>query len=229
VLVGACLAGCRQEMAEQPSFKPLQANSFFDDGRASRPLEPGVIPREQFQADLQLSSGARPQTNQAVEAAREVAQGAMAPAARLGAVASRTPGELYFDSFPIEMTREVLERGRQRFNIYCSVCHDRLGTGNGIVVQRGFTKPPDLITDASRGLAYQGMNVSLREVPVGYLFEVITRGFGAMPDYAQQISLRDRWAIVGYLRALQLSRHAPIERLSPEDKAALDTLREGKP
>jgi mono/diheme cytochrome c family protein len=227
----ACLAlaGCRQEMAEQPSFRPLQANNFFDDGRASRPLEPGVIPRGHLRADEQLSSGARPQFNQALEAASQVARGAMPVAAQVGAAASRNPRALYYDTFPLEMTREVLERGRQRFNIFCSVCHDGTGSGNGVVVQRGFTKPPNLITDASRGLAYQGMNVPLRDAPVGYLFDVITRGFGAMPDYAEQIPPHDRWAIAGYVRALQFSRHAPVDKLSPEDKARLDESREARP
>ena len=223
------LAGCRQEMAEQPSLKPLQASNFFDDGRASRPLEAGVIARGHLHADEQLSSGTRPQLDQAVEAARLVARGAMPAAAQLGVVAARDPRALYYDTFPFEMTREVLERGRQRFNIFCSVCHDGTGSGNGIVVQRGFTKPPNFITDASRGLAYQGMNVLLRDAPVGYLFDVVTHGYGAMPDYAQQIPPHDRWAIIGYVRALQLSRHAPVDRLSPEDKAKLDEAREAKP
>jgi hypothetical protein len=227
VLLGA--TGCRQEMAAQPSFKPLQANSFFDDGRASRPLEPGVIARGHLDADNQLSSGIRPAQNQAVEAAREVARGALPPAAQLGGALAKNPKAIYYDTFPFEMTRDVLERGRQRYNIFCSVCHDGTGSGKGIVVQRGFTQPPNLNTDPSRGLAYQGMNVLLRDAPVGYLFDVITHGYGAMPDYAQQIPTHDRWAIVGYIRALQLSRYAPLDKLSPEDKAKLDTPGEARP
>jgi mono/diheme cytochrome c family protein len=208
-------------MAEQPHYKPLQEDKFFDDGRASRPLEPGVVARGHLHDDLQLYSGKRPTANQAVLAAQEVARGALPPAAQLAAAASKNPKEIYYDTFPFDMTREVLERGRQRFNIFCAVCHDETGSGNGIVVQRGFTKPPNYATDASRGLAFQGMHVLLRDVPVGYFFDVITNGYGAMPDYAQQVPPHDRWAIAGYVRVLQFSRHAPIDSLSAEDRAKL--------
>lgn len=208
-------------MADQPSFKPLQANSFFDDGRASRPLEPGVVPRGHLYDDQELYSGKKPSAVVAMLTARDVARGAMPPVAQAALAAAKNPNDYFYDAFPIEVTRDVLERGRQRFNIFCSVCHDGTGSGNGIVVQRGFTKPPNLITDLSRGLAYQGMKVSLREAPAGYLFDVITNGFGAMPDYAQQIAPADRWAIASYVRALQLSRHAPLKDLAPEDRAKL--------
>ncbi|HEV8061581.1 MAG TPA: cytochrome c [Gemmataceae bacterium] len=215
------LLGCRQEMADQPHYKPLQADSFFDDGRASRPLEPGVVARGHLRDDPQLYSGKKPDAVIALQAARDVARGAMPPVAQLAMAAAKNPKDFYYDTFPFEVTREVLDRGRQRFDIFCSVCHDRTGSGNGTVVQRGFTKPPNFYTDQSRGLAYQGMQVSLRDVPAGYIFDVITNGYGAMPDYAQQVSVTDRWAIVGYVRALQLSRHAPLDRLSPEDRAKL--------
>lgn len=217
------LTGCRQQMADQPSFRPLQANPFFEDGRASRPLEPGVIARGRLDDDDELNTGRKPGATVALLTAREVGRGVMPPVAQAALAAAKNPKDYYFDAFPFEVTRDVLERGRERFNIFCSVCHDRTGSGNGIVVRRGFTKPPNLITDSSRGLAYQGMQASLRDVPAGYIFDVITHGFGAMPDYAQQIPPADRWAIVGYVRALQLSRHAPVKDLSPEERAKLPT------
>lgn len=215
------LLGCRQEMAEQPSFKPLQANPFFEDGRASRPLEPGVVARGHLDADVELYSGKKPGAEVALLTARDLARGTMPPIAQAALAAAKNPKDYYFDAFPFDVTRHVLERGQQRFNIFCAVCHDRTGSGNGIVVQRGFTRPPNFSTELSRGLAYQGMQVPLREVPVGYIFDVITNGYGAMPDYAQQITPADRWAIVGYVRALQLSRYAPVKQLSPEDRAML--------
>jgi mono/diheme cytochrome c family protein len=98
--------------------------------------------------------------------------------------------------FPFALTREILARGRERFNIYCSPCHDRLGNGRGMVVRRGYRAPPSYHSDR------------LREAPVGHFFDVATRGFGAMPDYAEQIAPEDRWAIAAYIRALQLSRRA---------------------
>ena len=100
--------------------------------------------------------------------------------------------------FPFPVTRDVLERGRDRFNIYCVPCHGPTGEGDGIVVQRGFNVPPSYHTDR------------LRQAPVGHFFNVITNGFGAMPSYAGQIPVDDRWAIIAYIRALQLSQNAPL-------------------
>ena len=103
-----------------------------------------------------------------------------------------TPG----DYMPFPVTEDVMTRGRERFNIYCSPCHSRLGDGNGMIPQRGFRRPPSYHIDR------------LRQAPLGYFFDVMTNGFGAMPDYASQISPRDRWCIVAYIRALQLSQNA---------------------
>jgi len=113
-------------------------------------------------------------------------------------------------TFPFEITAEALDRGQQRFDIFCSVCHDRLGSGNGMIVQRGFRRPPTMHSDR------------LREVPAGYIYDVITNGFGAMPDYRSQIEVEDRWRIVAYLRALQLSQNVSADELTGEDRAALD-------
>jgi mono/diheme cytochrome c family protein len=100
------------------------------------------------------------------------------------------------DTFPFAITAADLDRGEQRFNIYCSPCHGRTGEGNGMVVQRGFKQAASYHVDR------------LRQMPVGYFFDVITNGFGAMPDYKAQIPVADRWRIVAYIRALQLSHHA---------------------
>ena len=100
------------------------------------------------------------------------------------------------DAFPFAISHDDLKRGQERFNIYCSPCHGRLGDGNGMVVQRGLRQAASYHNDR------------LRQERVGYFFDVITNGFGAMPDYKAQIAPRDRWAIVAYIRALQLSQHA---------------------
>ena len=113
------------------------------------------------------------------------------------------------NEFPFPVTKDVILRGRQRFNIYCTPCHDRTGNGNGMVVQRGYRHPPTYHSDR------------LRQVPNGYIFDVITNGFGAMPDYAAQIAPRDRWAIVSYVRALQLSQQASINDVPPEARGQL--------
>jgi mono/diheme cytochrome c family protein len=122
-------------------------------------------------------------------------------------------GDLSAD-YPFEMTKDVLTRGRQRYDIYCSVCHGLTGHGDGRIVQRGFTKPPNYVTDDSRGYKLRGETKKLTDVPPGYVFEVITKGYGAMPDHASQIPVRDRWAIVGYVKALQYSQ-------SPELRAKM--------
>lgn len=112
--------------------------------------------------------------------------------------------------FPFPVTRQLLERGRERFNIYCAPCHDRTGTGQGMIVQRGMKLPPSYhIT-------------RLREAPPGYFFDVMTRGFGAMYSYASRISPHDRWAIVAYIRALQLSQHATIGDIPQEEMSRLE-------
>lgn len=100
------------------------------------------------------------------------------------------------DYMPFPVTDEVMARGQQRYNVYCAPCHSRMGDGNGMIPQRGFRHPPSYHIER------------LRKAPLGYFFDVMTNGFGAMPDYAAQIPPRDRWCIVAYIRALQLSQNA---------------------
>lgn len=101
-----------------------------------------------------------------------------------------------FAASPLPVTRELLDRGRERYDIYCAACHDRVGSGNGMIVQRGYTRPPSYHEDR------------LRQIADGHLFDVMTRGYGVMPSYASQVTPEDRWAIVAYVRALQLSQDA---------------------
>ena len=110
---------------------------------------------------------------------------------------------------PIEVTREVIDRGQERFNIYCSPCHGQLGNGLGMIVQRGFKQPPSYHSDR------------LRQAPIGHFFDVMTNGYGAMWKYAQQVEPRDRWAIAAYIRVLQASQNANINDLSAQDREKL--------
>jgi mono/diheme cytochrome c family protein len=159
------LAGCRQDMHDQPRFKPLAESDFYTDLRSARPPVEGTVARGQLHEDSYLYTG------------------------KIG----NNPG----DYMPFQLTPSLLARGEERYNIFCAPCHSRLGDGNGVVPARGFPrKPPSYHVDR------------LRKAPLGYLFDVMTNGFGAMPDYASQISARDRWAIVAYVRALQLSQDA---------------------
>jgi mono/diheme cytochrome c family protein len=107
------------------------------------------------------------------------------------------------ETFPFAVTRQVIERGRQRFEIFCTPCHGRLGNGEGMVAQRGFRHPPTYHSE------------QLREAPVGHFFDVITNGFGAMYSFNDRIPAEDRWAIVAYIRTLQLSQAARLDELPP--------------
>ena len=158
------LAGCRQDMHNQPKFKPLRESDFYADKRSARPIVEGTVARNQLDTDSYYYTG--------------------------------KVGNNYATEFPFPVTEQVLRRGQERFNIYCSPCHSEIGDGNGMIVARGFKKPPSYHTDR------------LRNAPVGHFFDVITNGFGAMGDYSAQVSVQDRWAIVAYIRALQLSQAA---------------------
>ena len=114
------------------------------------------------------------------------------------------------DEFPFPVTKTVLERGQERFNIYCSPCHGRTGTGNGMIVSRGLRPPPSYHDE------------KLRTQPVGHFFDVMTNGFGAMQDYRAQVDVTDRWAIAAYIRALQLSQHATVEDVPADKRPELD-------
>jgi mono/diheme cytochrome c family protein len=197
------LAGCQQKMAKQPSYKPLQAASFFADGKIARPLVPGTVARGNLRTDRALFTGRK--TAQASNWTIPVAQVTVAHANPLGsALLALVEQNDYVDTFPIPVTREVIRQGQNRFMIYCVVCHDPMGTGHGKIVERGYTQPPSYHIDR------------LRNVPVGYVFAVITHGYGSMPSYEEQIPVRDRWAIVAYVRALQLSQHFPTTELTED-------------
>ena len=111
--------------------------------------------------------------------------------------------------FPMRVDATLMARGQQRFNIYCAPCHGRTGQGDGMIVRRGYRRPPSIHQDR------------LRSAPVGHFFDVMTNGFGAMPDYAAQIKAEDRWAIVAYIRALQLSEHATLADVPAADRSRI--------
>lgn len=119
-------------------------------------------------------------------------------------------GDEYTKEFPFEVTEELLRRGQERYNISCVPCHGATGDGDGMIVKRGFKPPPP----------YHEQR--LREVEVGYLYDVITNGYGAMNSYADQVAPRDRWAIVAYIRALQLSQNASIEDVPATERGKVD-------
>jgi mono/diheme cytochrome c family protein len=158
------LAGCRQDMHDQPKFIPQRGTEFYADGRSARPQVANTVARGQLHEDAYFYTG--------MQDGKE--------------------GNV----MPFAVTMEVLERGQERFNIYCTPCHSRVGNGAGMIVQRGYRPAGNFHTQR------------LQTAPLGHFFAVMTNGYGAMPDYAAQVTPQDRWAIVAYIKALQLSQNA---------------------
>jgi hypothetical protein len=238
------LTACQQRMAHPPEYRPLQETSFFSDRRSSRPLEDGVVHRGQILDDDPLASGLtpagkQPQTVQIMNDDGTPKETKTGPG---------IPNKLdnFVAAFPFQVTEADLKRGQQRFQIYCVPCHGPLGNGRGKIVERGFLEPTSFHTEPvgaderalrdrqrqenpaaiplgySRGFAFYNVRVPMREVPVGYIFEVMTRGYGGMPDYASQIPVPDRWRIAAYVRVLQISQNVDRTKLPPELQAELD-------
>ena len=200
-LILALVAGCRQQMAEQPSYKPLDACDFFPDGRSARPLVPGTVPRGYLRTDTALLTGRRVAKSGEQDLATGVAQAQLRanrqPREPEAVIDEKARYAEFVDKFPFPVTEKIVQHGRGRYMVYCVVCHEPLGTGHGKIVERGYTQPPSYHIER------------LRKAPAGHLFAVISEGYGSMPSYADQIPPRDRWAIVAYLRALQASQHWP--------------------
>lgn len=186
-------AGCRRDMQDQPKIKPLRGSSFFGNGLASRrPIE-GTIPRGYLRADdpeFYTGKKAGAATTAATPAQQQIAGGQQQQTA--GGQQNSFPDDVV--EFPIPITKEVVERGRSRYNIFCSACHGMTGNGDGMIVRRGFRRAASFNDDR------------LRQAPVGHFFDAITNGWGAMPAYAPQVPVQDRWAIIAYIRALQASQ-----------------------
>ena len=225
-------SACRQDMHDQPKYEPLEPINdigSITDGRASRPHVEGTVARGSLDNDPLVlaarSGGSAPNLQQGTPSAQvdanvggqglnPAAQATQGQTGQEQTVQAQTgqgqTGQGFSNTFPFPITAEVIDRGEERYNIFCSMCHDRTGSGLGMVVRRGYRRPPSFHEDR------------LRQAPAGYFFDVITNGFGAMPDYSAQITPRDRWAIVAYIRALQLSQRATIDDVPPEERGKLN-------
>jgi mono/diheme cytochrome c family protein len=177
VVALTCVA-CRQDMHNQPRYKPLAPSRFFADGRSARTPVEGTVARGRLRADRAMYTG--------------------------------RAGRDFVQDIPVAVTRPLLDRGRERYNIYCAPCHGGVGDGAGMIVERGFRRPPSFHIER------------LRDAPAGQIYDVISNGFGAMASYASRVSVADRWAIVAYLRALQLSQGAVIADVPPDRRPELE-------
>ncbi len=172
-ILGLCVlaGGCQQEMARQPYYRPLEPTDFFPDGRSSRPLVDGTVPRGRPLDQSSILTYRRGSAHG--DAARAVALIGNPTMNAFAALLPFTAGAGvadYVDVFPIDMDKKAMERGRERFNIYCAVCHDALGTGNGKIVERGYLRPPNYHTDKSRGFERRGISAAAARSPGRLLF-----------------------------------------------------------
>ena len=171
------LTACRNDMHDQPRYKPLAASEFFADHRSARPAIEDTVARGHLRIDEARYTGKIDGNN--------------------------------IDQFPIPIAKADIERGQSRFNVYCTPCHGHIGDGNGMVVLRGYRQAATFYDE------------KLRKAPVGHFFDVITNGFGAMPSYASRIASDDRWRVIAYIRALQLSESAKISDVPADQRDKL--------
>jgi mono/diheme cytochrome c family protein len=223
-------------MQDQPRYEYYEPGDkkFFADGASSRPLVEGTVARQAgeyrdredylYTGRVAGQPGAGAQTagqTGGVGAAVPALPSAMSAGSLAGAsenVRGNTAGGLPgareaaatggADNFPVAIDRAALERGRERYQIFCAACHGLSGEGDGLIVRRGFRRPPSFYDD----------RLQEGTTPATHFFDVITNGWGAMPDYAASIPAEDRWKIIAYLRALQLTRRLRMEDLSPEER-----------
>ncbi len=198
VTISVVAAGCgvRFDMQDQPRYRAYKKSEFFGDKRASRDRIDGTVARGQLHDDKAFYTGKidNPNLNAAVATTTDASGNTL--------VAS-FPNDI--DEFPVPVTKELIDRGQERYNIYCIVCHGPVGNGDGMIVRRGFSKPPTYHDDR------------LRNAPVGHFFDVITNGWGKMNSYSYVVQPADRWAIVAYIRALQVGQN-PEETLKMSSK-----------
>lgn len=201
ILLLFLLSGCERamhDMYDQRKYKPLAASEMFADGQSSRPLPANTVARSGgYKAGA--ASGRHGDRMLPVTVGRvypldnegKPLYAPLPPAQDVGEVPEKNP---------LHITKNLLQHGQERFTIYCSPCHSVLGDGDGMVARRGFPHPPSYHTER------------LRQAPDRYFFKVITRGYGMMYPYADRLSVPDRWAVVAYIRALQLSQHLPTQQ-----------------
>lgn len=172
-------------------MKPYRTTTFYSDGLSSRPPVEGTVARGYLMTDTEFFTGKKPgKGNASPSSAQTPATAGANPASAVGAAAYPDDVEV----FPLTITKEIVVRGKERYEIFCSACHGPTGNGDGMIVRRGFRRAASFNDDR------------LRQAPVGHYFDAITNGWGVMPSYATQIPAEDRWAIIAYVRALQLSQ-----------------------
>jgi len=194
--------GCRYDMQDQPRYKAFKKSEFFSDDKAMRDLPEGTVARGFLRENKAFYTGKK-------ENAETIAPAETTIDATGNTLVASFPDAI--EEFPLPVTKELLDRGEQRYKVFCIVCHGPVGNGDGMVVRRGFSKPPTYHDDR------------LRNAPVGHFYDVMTNGWGKMNSYASQIPPADRWAIVAYIRTLQISQNPNGTSSLPMTKTANTT------
>jgi mono/diheme cytochrome c family protein len=239
------LPGCRQDMQDTPRYEAYEPGSekFSERGQSSRTLVEGTVPRGFLREDALLYTGRRAQGGPAAQGAGGQGPGAQGSTAQgpgtqgtagaltPGSGAGSVPGALNVrgnvaggvpgatgtfpgpDLFPMAIDEAAVRRGRDRFDAFCAMCHGMAGDGDGMIPRRGFQRPPSFHEDRLQ----EGSS------DAGHFFDVITNGWGAMPAYAYMIPPEDRWKIIAYVRALQLSRRLNQNELTEEQRRKVAT------
>ncbi len=231
-------------MQDQPRYEPLESSRFFADGQSSRPLVEGTVPRVPrgqqyvdretdyfYTGKMDATGGGGGAMTKALMSTGGAAASSMNATAGDASITSQPTGDVNVrgnvaggvpgateaartgasDVFPFPVTQEVLNRGQERYNAYCAMCHGMTGEGNGLIVRRGYRQPP----------SYHEDRLQEGQTPADHFFDVITNGWGAMPSYDYMVQPADRWKIIAYIRALQLSRRQTLGDLSPDERAKM--------
>jgi mono/diheme cytochrome c family protein len=196
----ALSAGCRYDMQDQPRYKAYEESKFYNDGRSMRDAPDGTMARGKLQENKALFTGKKDDADPNVQVETTTDENG-------NTIVSSFPNDV--EEMPIPLTKELLDRGEERYRVFCIVCHGPVGKGDGMVVRRGYPKPSTYHDDR------------LRNAPVGHFFDVISNGWGKMNGYSSQIPVTDRWAIVAYIRALQASQNP--EPKNTENAATAET------
>lgn len=261
VVAGVCLTAtaCQQKMATQPAPRPYEESGMFRDNQAARPLEKGVVHRNQRLDDDPLVAWLTPEGKKARGNVSPKGEDSFNKDSVVAQEGAPQKVEYFVKELPFEITENDLKRGQTLFNSNCALCHGAAGYGNGKIVERGFLRPPSYHTDPagklhdystlnqpseseidpktgkpkdasagipmgySRGFYRWGVKVPIKDVPLGYIVQVISWGFGGMAAHDTQVpDPADRWRVAAYVRTLQLSQSASLNDLTPEQRKALD-------
>ncbi len=250
--------GCQQKLADQPAPRTYEANSFFPNKQSARPIEPGTVyvgqlPPTDPMLNWLTPTGRKPAID--IKVSGDASYDAKSAVPPIGAPYKdqrtlKGDEKLFVEEIPFTMTESDLVRGQSQYNVYCAECHGAAGNGAGKIVERGYLRPPSYHADPdeiamdwstlgesstelkrghSRGYWRYKILVPLEEAPIGYIYQVITWGYGGMPEKASQVLPIDRWRIAAYIRALQLSQGASLAKLPETDRKTAEEMLSKKP